>query len=328
MKILFIYNTDTTWTNNDLRILSSKHIVTKSFINNWRVLLKNINPFFLLKQDVVVFWFASLSFFPVLFLAKLLGRKVFLLSGGYDGVSVPEIAYGSFSKGPVSRFLRSWMFRAANLISCCSATYLEELIKNTGISRNKVIVNHLGFDSSLPDLTPWSQREKVIVTIGAVNSETYLRKGIKYFIDLSEMMPEWKFFIIGRIDAKMTKIIEDRRIANLKITGFMEKSAMLNLLNKAQFYLQLSHHEAFGASVIDAALMGCYPIVYNKGSLKEVVDKEGSVFEFNDLSGVRSEIFKLSNMNIDVKAKRNFYLSKYSNEKRRDLLLDSLEKCL
>jgi glycosyltransferase involved in cell wall biosynthesis len=326
MKVLFIYNTNTSWTNNDFEILSRKHLVTRAFIKGKKSVLKHLNPFLILQNEVLVFWFASFSFLPILLIGKFFRRKVVFICGGYDGASVPEIGYGAFARSSLSKAIRRWMFHSADKISCISNSYSDELVQNTGISKKKTTLNYLGFSSVSTPLTPWNQREKIIVTIGGVNQETYLRKGIKYFVELSDMLPDWKFFIIGRANPEMRELIEGQRKNNLEMTGFMEDKAMSELLNKSKFYLQLSHHEAFGASVIDAALMGCYPIVYNKGALKEVVDREGSVFELNELIKVKDEILKLANSNINVEEKRNFYQKKYSKEKRAELLLASLDQ--
>ncbi len=326
MKILFVYNTKTTWTRNDLSILRSSHEVVDAFIENLGSIIKYSNPIVIYKQDIVVCWFASMSFLPIILIAKIFQKKIILFSGGYDGVSVPEINYGSFSKGHVSRFARTLMFKCALRIFCASQSYSNELRENVKIPNSRIVVNHLGFYPISIPLKPWKEREKIIVTIGGINRETFVRKGIKYFIDLASLLPDWKFFIIGRTTEEMTKIIEGMQKTNVVLTGFMNDTSMCDLLNRSKFYLQLSHHEAFGASVIDAALMGCYPIVYNKGSLKEVVDKEGSVFELNEIIQVKNEILYLENSEVKVEEKRRFYQEKYSMEKRASLILSTLEQ--
>ena len=54
---------------------------------------------------------------------------------------------------------------------------------------------------------------------------------------------------------------------NVTFLGFLKKTELIGYYKTSKFYLQLSRHEAFGVSVVEAMSYGCIPIVSNQYSI-------------------------------------------------------------
>ena len=322
-RILFCRNTKASWALNDLKILSVRHKVTDFFLHN-----RNFNFFneikFVFKSEIVFLWFGSMRFFPLFLFALLLKRKIIIVAGGFDVVNLPEINYGGLRGGLTTR-LRKLMFNKATRIISVSKSNQMELQVNGGIHMSKSKLIYHGFEDPNLTLTEWSKRPKRVATVGAIKTETLTRKGLLDFAYLSTMMPDWDFFLIGSADAAAMQCIEKIVGANFKITGFLSQQDFDEILMSSRFYLQLSAHEGFGCSIVDAAIRGCWPIVYDKFAMPEVVEGCGSVVD-NSLEMVAEEIReKWTNGNISADKLNKHYLGKFPMELRRQELLSLID---
>ena len=61
--------------------------------------------------------------------------------------------------------------------------------------------------------------------------------------------------------------------------GFVSEDILKKTFQESKIYLQLSRHEAFGVSVLEAMKYGCVPIVTNAYALPEVVGENGFIIE-------------------------------------------------
>ena len=323
MKILFIYNTKVSWTQNDINLLSNHFIVKDIYIKSLTSTLISANPFLILKYDAVVFWFASLSYFPVFLISWILKKKIIIFAGGYDVAKVPDIRYGAFFLDSwLKKLIRGFMFKAADKICSVSISNQNEAIENAKIPVTKSVMIYHGFKNTQVPLKKFQDRNKQIVTIGGINNDTYLRKGHKYFLELSKNMPDWNFILVGKVSSDFLYNNEFLKCPNIKITGFLSDSQFFETLQESKFYLQLSSHEGFGCSIVDAALMGCYPIVFNRYAMPEVVEDCGTVVKFLDLKSVERIINELEYSDIDVENIKVHYLNKFSEYKREAKLVE------
>jgi glycosyltransferase involved in cell wall biosynthesis len=127
------------------------------------------------------------------------------------------------------------------------------------------------------------------VTIGIINSKSFLRKGIDRFIKTAEVTPEFQFIIIGKFEPFLSQM---QLPSNIKLMGYLDMSELSNIMVQAKIYLQLSRHEAFGCSVAEAMQYGCIPIVSNSYALPEVVGNCGIVIEEPDNFSEIAEIIR------------------------------------
>ena len=94
--------------------------------------------------------------------------------------------------------------------------------------------------------------------------------------------------------------------------GFVDRDEMKKLYSESKVYLQLSRHEAFGVSVVEAMAHGCTPFVSNVFALPEVV--YGNGFIVNNLKETIREVRLALNKKRDDKDYNS--LKKYSVQQR------------
>ncbi len=277
-KVLYVRNVDSSWTRSDFNILSKKFDTTDCHINNKATALKMALPWKLLTYNHIFCWFGSLNFFPLIIMSKLLNKKVYIVAGGFDVAKVNSINYGGFARSFWSRLSRKLIFKMADKVICVSKFNEKEAINNAGVNPEKITTIYHGFDKIEGEVPSFTERKNQIISIGAINPETMNRKGHKRFIELAKLLPEYQFILGGKYAPECKDYIDSLGIKNLKLTGFLANSELKNLFCESKYYVQLSEHEAFGCSVVEAGLNGCNLIISDKAALPEVVGEFATVF--------------------------------------------------
>lgn len=321
-RFLYVHNVDTTWTRRDFHILNSAYEVEDLYITNRKQALVSANPFRILKYGTVFFWFGSLNFLPILIIAKLLRKEVVIVAGGFDVAKVPSINYGGFERNKFSNFLRGMIFKLADKVITVSHHNTSEAINNANVSHEKVTMIYHGFMPMVKEVTPFTERKNKIVSVGAINPETMKRKGHERFLKLARELPQFEFVLIGKYAIECKKEIEALKLKNLTLTGFLQDKELVQILSDSKFYVQLSEHEAFGCSVIEAGICGCNLIVSSKSALPEVVSDNGVSFTPDDIDEIKHYI--IDNIQFgafDSKQISEKLLEKFSVAKRKEALL-------
>ena len=143
---------------------------------------------------------------------------------------------------------------------------------------------------------------------------------------MARSLPEIKFLHIGKWTnrkgdpcEKTINRVKKYAPKNVTFLGFLKKTELIGHYKTSKYYLQLSRHEAFGVSVVEAMSYGCIPIVSNQYSLPEVIGGGGYIVKHLDHA---VNILKQSN-NINKKIDPDSIL-KFSVRKRKN----SLEKVI
>nr|HPO64016.1 hypothetical protein [Candidatus Kapabacteria bacterium] len=106
MKILFIGPIFSTFTKIDIKILSEKFSLLLENSSLGKSLKGILNLFFvyarsvlkLFQSKIIYCWFADYSTFIPVLLGKLLGKRIFVVAGGFDVCYKPELNYGAKAK--------------------------------------------------------------------------------------------------------------------------------------------------------------------------------------------------------------------------------------
>jgi glycosyltransferase involved in cell wall biosynthesis len=206
--------------------------------------------------------------------------------------SVPSINYGAFSSSSFKNFFRRLIFKLADKVICVSQTNLDDTLKNTGINREKCEIIYHGFTNPETKLLSFTKRKKQIVLLARANENTYRLKGIDWYLKLAEMTPEFDFLLLGQTDSYVDKEISNYSLDNFKALGFVEfKSKRFDsILDESKFVLMLSAYESFGCALMDGAVMGCYPVCFDRFGQKEVNLGVGSIVSYGDLEGIKAII--------------------------------------
>jgi glycosyltransferase involved in cell wall biosynthesis len=280
LKVAFIYNSLTYFTQLDLRILQKYFDVDVISFKKKYEILKFYSYYYVLKNsDIVICWFSSWhTFFPLIF-SKILGKKFILITGGYDTANLPHARYGN-QRFFFVRFLTNFCIRNADILIVNSNFIKNEVLSIGNIQAYKIHVIYHGIPENANNYL--SPKEQVALNVGNFSNENLLRKGILPFLDASKYLDTWKFIQVGSWQDDSFYNLQNTFNTNVDIKGFVSQENLIDLFKSASVYIQPSLHEGFGISVIEAMQHGCIPIVSKFGALPEVVKDYGIIL--NDLS--------------------------------------------
>ena len=325
-KILYIISGETGYKKTDEIILRSLGNVRKlNYKSGWNY----INPKLLLNHiwcNTIVVWFASFHVFPVILLNYFFNKRLIIIAGGFDVANVPNINYGAM-RGNSRAKLGKWLLLRAHSVIAVSKSNRQEIIENGNVALKKISLIYNAIPKIL--ITHTIKKKNQVLTVGEVNEETYLRKGLDRFIKIAKKMPTIKFIHIGkwtdnhgRVSSKMIEYVKSISPSNIYYLGFVDKKELDKYYEESKIYLQLSRHEAFGVSVVEAMRYGCTPVVSNAFALPEVGGNNG--FIINNI-GEAINVIKLAMLNQHHKLNNN-WLEKFSTEKRLQRFKIIIEK--
>jgi glycosyltransferase involved in cell wall biosynthesis len=225
--------------------------------------------------EVIFVFFASEHAVLPAILARAFGRRLVVVTGGYDTANVPEHHYGLAARG--LGFLPRMILRQADVVLPFSATALNDLYALDPDAARRAEVIGLAID---PAAWPQIEVQRVrgrVVTVGYVDEVSFRRKGIDRFVELARSDPGRDYIVAGRVAPDLAGRIEASLPTNLQFTGFLPQDELVELLWSADLYAQLSWHEGFGLAVAEAMACGCVPVVSDVPALVEVAGRWGIV---------------------------------------------------
>jgi glycosyltransferase involved in cell wall biosynthesis len=279
-----------------------------------------------LRADLVFGWFASWhTFFPIT-LAWLLRKPSVLIVGGFDTANMPDIAYG-YQQGGLRRWASRWIMRRAGRLITNSSYSLSEIERNTPIEPSRVTVVHHGVPDPFGDAA--SEKERIALTVGAIDRGTLVQKGQLPFVQAARELPDVGFVFAGKwLDEAVEQL---RAVAppNVEFTGWLSDEDLHGLYRRAAVYVQASRHEGFGLAVAEAMLAGCVPVVVNATAMPEVVGDAGVLIESQQPQEVADGVRRALELGPDAnRAARERILTSFPMASRRDGILRVVDEAL
>ncbi|MBU3742617.1 MAG: glycosyltransferase family 4 protein [Candidatus Kapabacteria bacterium] len=232
----------------------------------------------LVTHDVLYCWFADYHTLVPTLMARLMGKRVIVIAGGYDVGYLPEINYGARMR-PLRWFCTRQTFRYASMVLAVSDYAKRQLDMLTEGRHAPAIVVYNGVLSQFVPSDISAPRERLAVTVCQGDSRTeYLRKGLPRFMHVAKMVPDVQFVVIGPTGVALDMARRDAAgIDNVTIIpGFVSlKDVIIPLYLRASAYCQFSIEETFGMVVVESMLCGCVPVTTNGGALPEVGGPHG-----------------------------------------------------
>lgn len=222
--------------------------------------------------DACYAFFASEHALPAAIVFRAFRKPFVLAAAGYDYACVPERRYGLAARG------RGWLPRSvgrlASVILTVSRAAHAELLAQLPSAAPRTRLAYLGAD---PD--EWNHRgvRRIagrVVTVGYGSRESWSRKGLDRFVELAAAEPRFEFHLVGRLSEEVQRSLGDLP-PNLRLSGFLPHAELRDLLWSADVYTQLSWHESFGMSLLEAMLCGCKPMISDVLALREVAGRWG-----------------------------------------------------
>ena len=230
-----------------------------------------------LKSDISFSWFAGDHAFISVLFSRIFRKKSVVVVGGVDVAYVPELNYGQFTLKWYKKKLTKYALKKADVVLPVSNFTKNEILKKVKPKQLAVVYN--GVDTER--FKPKGEKENIIVTIGSVTGQGIKLKGLETFAKASNYFPEYKFVIIGESEESSVKKLKEIN-PNLTFTGKITHDKVLNWLQCAKIYCQLSYVESFGMGVAEAMSCECIPIVTKRGALSEVVGESGYYTTYGD----------------------------------------------
>lgn len=236
------------------------------------------------QADFIFLWFADYHSLLPTFFAKLTGKKAFIVLGGFDVITVPEIKYGACLHPIRARFVK-YSLRMATVSLPVSDHILLEAQNRVPEGCYRRIYNGV-------DITYFSKSEadKIdqILTVGQIRSpERIAVKGIDMFAQVAKKLPDVSFRIIG-LSKKLKNCIENP--INLHISGEIPYKELANTYQQTKVYCQFSLTESFCLTIAEAMLSECIPVVSNRGAMPEIVGECGMVVHSDDPEMISSAV--------------------------------------
>jgi glycosyltransferase involved in cell wall biosynthesis len=303
----------------DLKILRERHNVVVRYIHHANPIsfLSDIHT--LWQSDLLYVWFASIFALPLVIAARLLGKRIVTVVGGYEAANEPEIEYGS-ARSPIRRWLVRWILVLSDQVLAVSRASEKEIRRNLAIAPDKIQLLYHGFEDVL--IEGQVPKDQMVVDVGRVTDSTWKKKGIYDFVLAAEAMPDIQFMQIGRVRIDVAAKLGRPLPENLTFVGQVPFEQLGQYLSGAKVYVQLSRHESFGCSVAEAMLFRCIPVVSNAAALPEVVGDCGIIIKSREMSEIAAAIRRaLAMPDTEGDRARQSILTHFPYERRRDGLL-------
>lgn len=321
IKILFIYEwmhttfkTDIEILNKDFEVITFQYSGKKDFFR----VLKAIY-----KTDINMSRFALGHATLAVLISKLLLKKSIVMVEGWDVVSMPEINYGA------ARFKHRIRKTKFALKHADAVVAVSEALKRDAMRLRKRDIKLMYHCVDSEKFKPLGDKKDVVITVGFVRKDTFLRKGLKTFVESAKYLPDIEFVVIGKqVD---NTIDELRKMAtpNVRFEGFVSEEKLMEYYHKAKVYVQVSAHEGFGLSLAEAMLCECVPVVTKRGAIPEVVGDCGLYVPYNDSKSTAEAIKKglKSDLGRDarIRIKDEFPIKK-REEELKGLISDLINK--
>jgi glycosyltransferase involved in cell wall biosynthesis len=325
-RILFVRSRGASFIELDRDLLSERYEV-RDLHQPGRM----ANPFLVLRAvrscDVVVGWWASWHTLWPIMLAWMLRRPSVLIVGGIDTANLPEIGYG-YQRGGMQKWASRWIMRRAGVLATNSRYSRVEIERNIGIAAERVTVTYHGVPDPFGALPP-GERERIALTVGAVDRRNLERKGLRSFVQAAAELPDVDFVLAGEWVDDAVDELRSIAPANVRLTGWIGDEELLDLYRRASVYVQASQHEGFGVSVAEAMLAGTIPVVSASGALPEVVGDTGVQLEGTAPQQVAAGVRSALALDPSTRARaRERVLREFSVDERRRALYELVDRAL
>lgn len=281
----------------DYKILSQEHNVSNF---GFRFTPLSVLQLFaeVRRNDAVFCWFAGLwSLFSVFF-AKLLKKKSIVVPGGFDVANVPEFNYG-LANSPFHRWYVKYILKNCDLALPITNANYQEAMAVAKPKKCEVVYCGVELKPAVKQFT----KKKQVLTVGIVNKSSSERKGHFRFIEMARLLPDIPFILVGRQMDDTIKKLKDSAPSNVTFYDFLSDEQLYNLFAESKVYLQLSYHESFGLSVVEAMSMGSTPVVSKDPALAEVIGDSGVVVDIKDYKNIAEKIMEVFNSGPDYNEK-------------------------
>ena len=302
----------------DYEILSREHTVANFGFRFTP--LSVLSLFFHMRKNEIVFcWFAGFWSFFCIFFAKLLKKKSIVVPGGFDVANVPKFHYGLMNS-PFHRWYVKYILNNCDLALPVTNANYEEILAAGKPKKCAMVYCGVELKPNAGQIT----KKKQVLTVGIVNKTSSARKGHFRFIETARHLPDIPFILVGRqVDNTIDKL-KANAPPNVTFYNFLTDEELYRLFAQSKVYMQLSYHESFGLTVVEAMSMGSTVVVSDNPALAEVVAGTGVVVEIDDYKGIAAKTMQVFDSWPDYNEKAAQRALQFDIKIREQKLLDEV----
>ena len=277
-RLLMVYPSFSSFVRGDWEVLSGAYEVTRyeyDFRGNQARALWRQAGWLLVhgwRFGTVYVWFADWHALLPTVVGRLLGRRVYVVAGGYDVARDEVLGYGSFSR-PLRGWVARQVMRWATRVLCVSRDVERRVRAVAGRGNAVLLYNGTGMRAGRVEA---GDKEAMVLTVAAVETERQsLVKGLDRFVAVARELPGYRFVMVGvggEVPALMWPLP-----GNVEVVGRVEWEEMAGYYRRAKVYCQLSRWESFCLALTEGMAWGCVPVVTDAGGMPEVVGGTGAV---------------------------------------------------
>lgn len=206
-----------------------------------------------------------------------------------------------------------------NMTIVTPSKWLANLVKESFLGKYQVEVINNGIDLEVFKPTESNFREKynlqdkfIVLGVASVWTE---RKGIKYFIELSEQLSDdYKIVVVG-VTEKQKKELPNNILAITRTNNVKE---LAQIYTVADVFVNPTLEDNFPTTNLEALACGTQVITFNTGGSVESIDNENGIVVYEkDLNGLKKAILKINNniykLNYEIKAEIYNKVDRYKN---------------
>lgn len=280
-----------TFIQSDLGLLSKHYEVRSLDVGKYEGSFKGemIVAYRLLRgvlwSDVVFSWFADRHTRGAVRLSRMFGKPSVVVVGGYEVAKMPEIGYGSMLDPKKAKTVR-YVLKSATKVLAVSGFSQEQIRAVSDADNVELVYNGVDTGTFIPS----ASKSDLVLTVGLVNRNTVPLKGFRTFIACAARFPDVRFVVVGLCPDNAVDELKAVAPKNVEFTGLLPQGELREIFAKAKVYCQLSMHESFGMSTVEAMSSGCIPVVTRAGALPEVVGDTGIFVPYGDVEATTKAI--------------------------------------
>lgn len=154
----------------------------------------------------------------------------------------------------------------ADLITSMADHMTDVLVKELGVDRSKVIVNHFGLDPAVfapTERAPRTADETLLISTRHFRPVYNLEQLIRALPDVFDELPQARLVMYsdGPERPKIEKLVRDLGVTDrVEFRGTQPMTVVAEGLREADIYVNVSRSDGANISLLEAMICGCYPI--------------------------------------------------------------------
>lgn len=283
-------------------------------------------------RAVIINFGAWHTIIPVL-LAKLTGKKSFVLLGGFDASNIPTLQYGIFRKRSA---LQWWMRKTygwatyicpvSDALVASVNTYADPTgngYKNGVLNfipdiNDKIHIIPTDYDENFWTIYDHAEKKGILILAFVYNIQTYFIKGMDLVMDCARELKDFNFTMAGFSPSMIMKI-KNEIPDNVKLLSFQSRQESLKLYQSHRIFLMPSITEGLPNTLCEAMLCGCLPIVSKTGILPDIVAGNGLVLSRKDVQLLKELIIQSDSLSFEPQKMRQRIIEQYPRGLRLNL---------